>query len=87
MDLLEQESMSIKKNHRLLATSVLVVVLRILNVSDRIHNRVFDAIRVELNEDQAASRVNKLSAIIFELIKTEPWNEDPSSLSFKQLSF
>lgn len=87
MDLLEQESMSIKKNHRLLATSVLVVVLRILNVSDRIHNRVFDAIRVELNEDQAASRVNKLSAIIFELIKTEPCNEDPSSLPFKQLSF
>lgn len=61
----------VKRDQKLLSSAVLMVALRIIHVSDRIHNRVFDAISTELGDEEAAFKLNKLSAILFEFVKLE----------------
>lgn len=48
-----------------------MVALRIIHVSDRIHNRVFDAISIDFGDEEAAFKLNKLSAILFEIVKLD----------------
>jgi hypothetical protein len=61
----------LKKDVKLMSSAVLVVVLKILNLDDRPYNQIFDAIVGELSDDQqqSASELNQLSAIIFDFIK------------------
>lgn len=56
-----------KKDLKLLAGAVVVVVMKILNVDDRIYNRVFEA--TALVEETAAKNLNQFSAIIFDFVK------------------
>lgn len=43
--------------------------MKLLNIGDRIHNRVFDAIVAEINDAEKAKDLNQLSAVIFDFVK------------------
>ena len=55
-----------KKDLKLLAEAVVIVVMKILNVSDRIYNNVFEATGLV---GEAAKNLNQFSAIIFDFVK------------------
>lgn len=61
----DEDSSELRNNQKLLASAVLMVVLRIVRVPDRVHNQLFDAI----SEDQSPGTVNQLAAIIFDFLK------------------
>lgn len=52
-----------------MSAAVLVVVLKVLNVADRVYNRIFEAISRENLNELLSEKLNKLSAIIFDMIK------------------
>lgn len=56
-------------DQHLIASAVLMVALKILQVPDRIHNRVFDAVSAKLDIEESSVNLNQLSAIIFNLIE------------------
>lgn len=56
----------LKQDGNLLASAVLVVVIKILNMPDRTYNQVFDGIAG--NDQVLATRINQLSAIVFKFV-------------------
>lgn len=70
------ESQKLMGDQKFLALGVMLLTLRIVCVADRIHNQIFDAVVNELNEEQTASDLNTLSAIIFELVKEENFESE-----------
>lgn len=65
----DQDATKLMKNQKLMASAVLMVMLKILQVADRIHNQVFDAVSIKLGGGNSSIQLNQLSAIIFDFIK------------------
>lgn len=67
----KDQAMDLVMDAKLLSVSILFVVLKILNVSERVTISVFDAMCDELDGDFGAKEVNYLSGVIFGFIKNE----------------
>jgi hypothetical protein len=65
----QEQAKDVIADQRLIAVSILFVVMKLLNLSERIIVSVFDAMCEELENGFEAKEVNHLSGIIFGLIK------------------
>jgi hypothetical protein len=68
----EEASMKYKANLDLLASAVLIVLLKILGASDRYYNQTFDIITRDIGDEHTPTDLNELSAIIFDFIINHP---------------